>query len=339
MPVDSKINKFRKRAKLSRTGHEGRARPHDLYASMRESVDLTPLPGPRGSAEASDEIDRNAGDAMNFPASTQDSTALEPLQGEMIDNFHGDAVAKSPEGLTVREMRRAGLTSETIWETVAARRKKATGSRPASLQIMPPYYHVGGERAEPPRGRKRAFAAGNEPSSRSSPSSVSSRSSDSRPSQPYRPSIIGPGDGGESARRTAGSGLAVPTTVGDRGGGSAPAQRRNLSPARSNKTTLYKSVVMGQSGAASGEPAAGGGSTVPVRASNRGGGAAPAQRRNLSPGHGSSTNTYQGIEEAQSGGASGEHAAKGRASRACFLGERSREVCALVRQRPAALAF
>jgi hypothetical protein len=48
--------------------------------SMRESVDLTPLPGPSGLAEASDEIDRNSEVTMNFPASTQVSTALEPLQ-------------------------------------------------------------------------------------------------------------------------------------------------------------------------------------------------------------------------------------------------------------------
>ncbi len=94
MPVDSKINKFRKRAKLSRTGHEGRAHPHDLRASTCESVDLTPLLGPRGSAEASDEIDRNSEVTMNFPAMTQDSTALEPLQAEMIDNFQSYAVAR-----------------------------------------------------------------------------------------------------------------------------------------------------------------------------------------------------------------------------------------------------
>jgi hypothetical protein len=205
MPVDSKIIKFRKRARNSRTGHEERAHPHDLYASMRESVDLTPLPGPSGAAEASDEIDRNSEVAINIPASTQDSTALEPLQGEMIGNFHGDAVARSPEGLSARDMRRAGLTSETIWEKVAARHERARNSRLASLQV-PPYYHVGGEIAEPPRDRKRTFEAGNEPSSRSSPSSASSRSSGFRAFQPYRSSLIGHGDGGESARRTAGGG-------------------------------------------------------------------------------------------------------------------------------------
>ncbi len=102
----------------------------------------------------------------------------------MIDKFHGDAEAKSPEGLTVREMRRAGLTSETIWEKVAAHHERARKARLASLQISP-YYHVGGEGAEPPRGRKRAFEAGNEPSSRTSPSSASSRSSGSRASSGF----------------------------------------------------------------------------------------------------------------------------------------------------------
>jgi hypothetical protein len=125
---------------------------------MRESDDVPPMPGHHGSTEeaSSETIDRISEVVNNFPASMQVSTALEPLQGEMTDNFQGDAAADSPVGLTVREMRRAGLTSETIWGTVAARRKKkATGSRPASLQ-MPPNYHVGVERAELLRGRKRA---------------------------------------------------------------------------------------------------------------------------------------------------------------------------------------
>ncbi len=150
---------------------------------MRESVDLTPMTGPHGlTEEASETIDRNSEVVDNFPASMQDSTALEPLQGEMIDNFHGNAVAKSPEGLTVREiMRRAGLTSETIWETVAARRKKSAGSRPAAFPL-PLDQRDWGEVAESTGGRKRGFAAGDEANSRSSPSSVSSRSSDTRPS-------------------------------------------------------------------------------------------------------------------------------------------------------------
>jgi hypothetical protein len=137
---------------------------------MHESVKLTPLPGPSGVAEASNATDRNSEITMNFPASTQDSAASEPLQGEMNDNFHGDAAANSPVGLTAREMRRAGLTSETIWEKVAAREERKRKYRFVSLQV-PPYYHVGGGVAEPPRGRKRAFEAGNEPSSRSSSSS------------------------------------------------------------------------------------------------------------------------------------------------------------------------
>ncbi len=169
MPVGSKINKIRKRARNSRTGHEGRAHPHDFHASVRESVNLTPLPGPSGVAEASEATDRNFEVVMNFPASTQDSIVLEPLQGEMIDNFQGDAAASSPVALTAREMRRAGLTDEARWEKAAAREAMA-----------------------------------NEPSSRSSSSDDSSRSSGSTASQPSRSSLIGLGDGGESARRTTG---------------------------------------------------------------------------------------------------------------------------------------
>jgi hypothetical protein len=204
MPLDRKINKSRKRAKDSRADQDGRVGHRDIHASMRESVNLTPLPGPSGVAEASDATDRNLEITINFPASTQDSAALEPLQGEMNDNFHGDAAADSPVGLTAREMRRAGLTNETIWEKVAAREERARKSRFAFLQV-PLYYHVGGGVAEPPRCRKRAFEAGNEPSSRSSSSSEGSRSSSSRASQPSRSSLIGLGDGGKSARRTAGT--------------------------------------------------------------------------------------------------------------------------------------
>jgi hypothetical protein len=150
---------------------------------------------------------------MNFPASTQDSIVLEPLQGEMIDNFQGDAAASSPVALTVREMRRAGLTGDVIWEKVVAREAKARKARLASLQV-PPYYRVGGERAGPHRGRKRAFEDGNEPSSRSSSSDDSSHSFDSRASQLSRSSLIGLEDGGESARCTAGDGPTGPATVG-----------------------------------------------------------------------------------------------------------------------------
>ncbi len=53
MPVGSKINKVRKRARNSRTDLEGRAHPYDLQASVRESVDLTPLSGPSGMTDAS----------------------------------------------------------------------------------------------------------------------------------------------------------------------------------------------------------------------------------------------------------------------------------------------
>ncbi len=119
MPIDRIKNKSRKCAKLGPQIHDGRTHPRDSHAKMRESVDLTPMPGPHGSAEASETIDRISEVVNNFPASMQVSTALEPLQGEMTNKFQADAAADSLVGLTVREMRRAGLTSETIWETNA----------------------------------------------------------------------------------------------------------------------------------------------------------------------------------------------------------------------------
>ncbi len=79
--------------------------------------------------------------------------------------------------------------------------------------------------------------------------------------------------------------------VGDRGGGSAPAQRRNLSPAHGSNPNAYKDIMAEQVGTASGEPAAGDGLAVPTTVGDRGSGSAPAQRRNISPAYGSSPNT------------------------------------------------
>jgi hypothetical protein len=64
---------------------------------------------------------------------------------------------------------------------------------------------------------------------------------------------------------------------------------------------------------------------VPTTVGERGGGSAPAQRRNLSPAHGNSASTYQGIEGAQSEAASGEHAnASGRAEPASLESDQAR---------------
>jgi hypothetical protein len=79
MPLDRELNKGRKRAKISRADREERSRRSDFHASVRESVNLTPLPGPSGVTEASEATDRNSEVVMNFPASTQDSIVLEPL--------------------------------------------------------------------------------------------------------------------------------------------------------------------------------------------------------------------------------------------------------------------
>ncbi len=163
-----------------------------------------------------------------------------------------------------------------------------------SLQV-PPYYCVGGEGAEPNRGRKRTFEGRNEPSSRSSSSDENSRSSDSRTTQSSRASIIGLEDGGESIRFTAEGELAVSATVGERGGGAAPAQRHNRSPAHGkDRRATYRDILVERSGATSGEPAAGSGPTGPATEGRRGGGAAPAQRRNLLPARGNGPTTLRG---------------------------------------------
>ncbi len=105
--------------------------------------------------------------------------------------------------------------------------------------------------------------------------------------------------------------LAVSATVGERGGKSAPAQRSNLSPAHGDKQPTNRDVLVERSGAASGEPAAGSGPTGPATVGKRGGGAASAQRRNLSPARGTGPTTLRGEVAAQRGAFSGELAASG----------------------------
>jgi hypothetical protein len=65
------------------------------------------------------------------------------------------------------------------------------------------------------------------------------------------------------------------------------------------------------SGAASGEPAAGSGPTGPATKGRRDGGAAPAQRRNLSPARGNGPTTLRSEMAARGGTFSGELAASG----------------------------
>ncbi len=102
-------------------------------------------------------------------------------------------------------------------------------------------------------------------------------------------------------------------TVGERGGGSAPAQRRNRSPAHDiiDRRATYRDILVERSGAASGEPAAGSGPTGPATEGRRGGGAAPAQRRNLSPARGNGPTTFRSEIAARGGTFSGELAASG----------------------------
>ncbi len=117
----------------------------------------------------------------------------------------------------------------------------------------------------------------------------------------------------EGARRTEEGELAMSATMGERGGRVAPAQRSNFSPAHSNSRATYKDVLVERSEAASSEPAAGSGPTGPATEGKRGGGAAPAQRRNLSPARANGPTTRTGDDKvvARGGAFSGEPAASG----------------------------
>jgi hypothetical protein len=103
----------------------------------------------------------------------------------------------------------------------------------------------------------------------------------------------------------------VSANEGRRGGGAASAQRRNLSPAQGDKQATYRDVLVGHSGAASGEPAVGSGPTGPVTEGRRGGGAALAQRRNLSPARGNGPTTFRSEMAARDGTFRDELAASG----------------------------
>ncbi len=74
-----------------------------------------------------------------------------------------------------------------------------------------------GERAVLVSGRKRAYAALDEPHADSSPSGDSSSTDSSRPPRSRQPTFLELGDGGVSAIYTSRGGPAMPATGGDRG--------------------------------------------------------------------------------------------------------------------------
>jgi hypothetical protein len=129
------------------------------------------------------------------------------------------------------------MSFEAVMRVCSERTKERAGPRRTVLPL-PPHYHLRGETAVLVSGRKRAYAASDEPHADSSPSGDSSSTDSSRPPRPRQSTFLELGDGGVSAIYTSRGGPAMPTTGGDRGGGFAPAHRRNLKPAHNNNQTL-----------------------------------------------------------------------------------------------------
>jgi hypothetical protein len=135
------------------------------------------------------------------------------------------------------------MSSEAVMRVCSERAKERAGPRHTILPL-PPHYHVRGERAVLVRGRKRPITALDETIAYSSVSDGSSSADSSRPPRFRRPTLLELEDEGVSARHTSREGPAMPTTGGDRGGGFAPAHRRNLDAAHSNNQTLQRASVM-----------------------------------------------------------------------------------------------
>jgi hypothetical protein len=148
---------------------------------------------------------------------------------------------------------------------VCSERTKERADPRHTILPLPPHYHVRGEMAVLVSGRKRAFAALDETIAYSSFSGCSASTDSSRPPRPRRLTFLGLEDGGVSAIHTSRGGPAMPTTGGDRGGGFAPAHRRNLEPAHNNYQTLSKAIAAARQRNASGGNTAGSRPTVPTQ--------------------------------------------------------------------------
>jgi hypothetical protein len=75
----------------------------------------------------------------------------------------------------------------------------------------------------------------------------------------------------------------MPATGGDRGGGFAPAHRRNLLPAHNNNQTLSKVIAAALQHNASGDNTAGSRPREPTQEGESWGGSAPAPSNNFEP--------------------------------------------------------
>ncbi len=75
----------------------------------------------------------------------------------------------------------------------------------------------------------------------------------------------------------------MPATEGDRGGGFAPAHRRNLDAVHSNNQALSKDIAAARQRNASSGNAAGSRPSMPTQEGESWGGSAPAQSNNFDP--------------------------------------------------------
>ncbi len=129
--------------------------------------------------------------------------------------------------------------------------------------------------------RKRPITALDETAAFSSVSNGSASTDSSRPPRFCRSTKLELEDERGSARHTSRGGPAMPTTGGDRGGGLAPAHRRNLEPAHSYKQTLSKVIAAARQRNASSGNTAGSRLSVPTQEGESWGGSAPAPSNNF----------------------------------------------------------
>ncbi len=125
-------------------------------------------------------------------------------------------------------------------------------------------------------GRNRAYPAFDETIAYSSLSDDSSSTDSSRPPRPRRPTFLEMEYGRVSTIYTSRAGPVMPANGDVRGGGFAPAHRRNLVPALNNNQTLSKVIAAARQRKASGSNTAGSRPTVPIQEEESWGGSAPA---------------------------------------------------------------
>ncbi len=129
-------------------------------------------------------------------------------------------------------------------------------------------------------GRKRPITAVDETPESSSVSGDSATTDSSVPPRFRRSRNLGREDDRGRSRRALGDRPAMPATEGGRGGGFAPAHRRNLDAARSNNQALSEVMLQRHANSAH---AAGSRPSMPTYEGESWGGSASAQSNSLDP--------------------------------------------------------